>query len=102
MLGLRCIGIEQREVRDRRSAHPVGLPTISWLALHVPASRINDIVLERRGITADTALRAISVAKKPTPRVGSIGGLPTISRRHLQNMQKPLREKLSLVKPIGL
>ncbi len=24
--------------------------------LHVPASRINDIVLERRGITADTAL----------------------------------------------
>ena len=25
--------------------------------LHVPASRINDIVLERRGITSDTALR---------------------------------------------
>lgn len=25
--------------------------------LHVPSSRINDIVLERRGITADTALR---------------------------------------------
>ncbi len=25
--------------------------------LHVPASRINDIVLERRGITADTAMR---------------------------------------------
>lgn len=25
--------------------------------LHVPASRINDIVLQRRGITADTALR---------------------------------------------
>lgn len=25
--------------------------------LHVPASRINDIVLERRGVTADTALR---------------------------------------------
>lgn len=25
--------------------------------LHVPASRINDIILERRGITADTALR---------------------------------------------
>lgn len=25
--------------------------------LHVPASRINDIVLERRGITVDTALR---------------------------------------------
>jgi len=26
-------------------------------ALHVPASRINDIVRERRGISADTALR---------------------------------------------
>lgn len=26
-------------------------------ALHAPASRINDIVLERRGMTADTALR---------------------------------------------
>lgn len=27
------------------------------VALHVPASRINDIVRERRGITADTAMR---------------------------------------------
>jgi addiction module HigA family antidote len=26
-------------------------------ALHVPAPRINDVVLERRGITADTAMR---------------------------------------------
>jgi len=26
-------------------------------AIHVPAPRINDIVLERRGITADTAVR---------------------------------------------
>lgn len=26
-------------------------------ALHVPASRVNDIVLERRGVTPDTALR---------------------------------------------
>lgn len=26
-------------------------------ALNVPASRLNDIVLERRGITADTAMR---------------------------------------------
>ena len=25
--------------------------------LHVPAGRINDIVLERRGVTPDTALR---------------------------------------------
>lgn len=28
-------------------------------ALHVPASRINDIVLERRGITVDTAMRLV-------------------------------------------
>jgi len=28
-------------------------------ALHVPASRINDIVLERRGVTVDTALRLV-------------------------------------------
>jgi addiction module HigA family antidote len=27
------------------------------MALRVPASRVNDIVLERRGITADTAAR---------------------------------------------
>lgn len=26
-------------------------------ALHVPATRINDVVLERRGVTPDTALR---------------------------------------------
>ncbi|MGH8671737.1 MAG: HigA family addiction module antitoxin [Burkholderiales bacterium] len=26
-------------------------------ALHVPASRINDIVLQRRGVTVDTAMR---------------------------------------------
>jgi addiction module HigA family antidote len=26
-------------------------------ALHVPTPRINDVVLERRGVTADTALR---------------------------------------------
>ena len=27
------------------------------MALHVPAPRINDIVRERRGVTADTAIR---------------------------------------------
>jgi addiction module HigA family antidote len=27
------------------------------MALHVPASRVNNIVLERRGVTLDTALR---------------------------------------------
>jgi addiction module HigA family antidote len=37
---------------------PLGLSANALAkALHVPASRINDIVLERRGVTADTALR---------------------------------------------
>ena len=37
---------------------PLGLSANALARLlHVPASRINDIVLERRGITADTALR---------------------------------------------
>jgi antitoxin HigA-1 len=37
---------------------PLGL-SVNALAkrLHVPPSRINDIVLERRGVSADTALR---------------------------------------------
>ena len=29
------------------------------LAVRVPASRINDIVLERRGVTVDTAMRLV-------------------------------------------
>ena len=37
---------------------PIGMtPHALAMALRVPASRINDIVLERRGITLDTALR---------------------------------------------
>ncbi|MBS0342814.1 MAG: HigA family addiction module antidote protein [Proteobacteria bacterium] len=37
---------------------PIGMTANALAkALHVPASRINDIVLERRGITPDTALR---------------------------------------------
>src|SRR6266404_7367270 len=39
-------------------AEPLGL-SVNALAkqLHVPASRLNDIVRGRRGVTADTALR---------------------------------------------
>ena len=46
------------EVLREDYMRPLGL-SINALAreLHVPASRIGDIVLERRGITADTALR---------------------------------------------
>ena len=37
---------------------PLGLSASALAkALHVPAQRINDIVRERRGITADTAMR---------------------------------------------
>jgi addiction module HigA family antidote len=37
---------------------PAGItPHALAMALHVPATRINDIVRERRGITVDTALR---------------------------------------------
>lgn len=37
---------------------PLGMtPNALAKRLHIPASRINDIVLERRGVSADTALR---------------------------------------------
>lgn len=37
---------------------PLGMtPHALSKALHVPPARVNDIVLERRGITPDTALR---------------------------------------------
>lgn len=39
---------------------PLGLSANALArALHVPASRINDIVLERRGISVDTAMRLV-------------------------------------------
>jgi addiction module HigA family antidote len=39
---------------------PLGLSANALAkALHVPASRVSDIVLERRGVTADTALRLV-------------------------------------------
>lgn len=39
---------------------PLGLSANALAkALHVPASRINDIALERRGVTVDTAMRLV-------------------------------------------
>lgn len=39
---------------------PLGMtPNALAQALKVPASRINDIVLERRGVTVDTAMRLV-------------------------------------------
>ena len=43
-------------------------------AIHVPATRVNDIVNRRRGVTADTALR---LARKGLP----FGQLIGIDRR---------------------
>jgi addiction module HigA family antidote len=46
------------EVLREDFLRPAGLSVNALAkALHVPTSRINDVVLERRGITADTALR---------------------------------------------
>ena len=46
------------EVLQEEFLKPLGLSQNKLaLALHVPARRINEIVLGRRGISADTALR---------------------------------------------
>jgi len=48
------------EVLREEYLKPLGLSANALAkALRVPASRINDIVLERRGITVDTALRLV-------------------------------------------
>ncbi len=46
-------------------------------ALNVPAPRVNDIVRERRGITADTALR-LALYFDSSPQSGSTSRRPTI------------------------
>ncbi|SPD73038.1 conserved hypothetical protein [uncultured Desulfobacterium sp.] len=46
------------EILQKEFLEPMGLSQNKLaLALHVPARRINEIVLGKRGITADTALR---------------------------------------------
>lgn len=46
------------EVLQEDYMKPLGLSSNALAKLlHVPASRVNDIVLGRRGVTADTALR---------------------------------------------
>ena len=48
------------EVLREEYLKPLGLSANALArALRVPASRVNDIVLERRGITVDTALRLV-------------------------------------------
>ena len=50
--------IHPGEILREEFLFPLGMSANELaLALRVPATRINDIVKERRGITADTALR---------------------------------------------
>ncbi len=54
--GLRTV--HPGEVLREEYLKPLGLSANALaLALRVPASRINDVVLERRGVTVDTAMR---------------------------------------------
>jgi antitoxin HigA-1 len=50
--------IHPGEILREEFLHPLGLtPHALAMALQVPATRINDVVRERRSVTADTALR---------------------------------------------
>lgn len=52
--------IHPGEVLGEEFLKPLGMSANALArALHVPASRINDIVLRRRGITVDTAMRLV-------------------------------------------
>ena len=52
--------IHPGEVLREDFLKPLGLSANALsLALKVPASRVNDIVLERRGVTVDTAMRLV-------------------------------------------
>jgi antitoxin HigA-1 len=56
--GLRAV--HPGEILREEYLIPLGLSANALSqALHVPASRINDITLERRGITVDTAMRLV-------------------------------------------
>jgi antitoxin HigA-1 len=52
--------IHPGEVLREDYLKPLGMSANALaIALHVPPSRINDIVLERRGVTVDTAMRLV-------------------------------------------
>lgn len=52
--------IHPGEVLREDYLKPLGMSANALaVALHVPPSRINDIVLERRGVTVDTAMRLV-------------------------------------------
>ncbi|MDP1651782.1 MAG: HigA family addiction module antitoxin [Rhodocyclaceae bacterium] len=52
--------IHPGEVLREDYLKPLGMSAHALsIALHVPPSRINDIALERRGVTVDTAMRLV-------------------------------------------
>ena len=54
----RLAPVHPGEILQKEFLEPMGLSQNKLaMALHVPARRINEIVLGRRGVTADTALR---------------------------------------------
>ena len=54
----KMLSLHPGEVLQQEFLEPLGLSQNKLaLALHVPARRINEIILGKRGITADTALR---------------------------------------------
>jgi addiction module HigA family antidote len=58
MKQIRLWVVHPGEILREEFLSPLGMPAHQLaMALRVPATRINDIVNEKRGITADTALR---------------------------------------------
>jgi len=58
MKGKRLAPVHPGEILQKEFLEPMGISQNKLaMALHVPARRINEIVLGKRGITADTALR---------------------------------------------
>ena len=56
--GKKMAPVHPGEILQKEFLEPMGLSQNRLaLALHVPARRINEIVLGKRGVTADTALR---------------------------------------------
>jgi antitoxin HigA-1 len=57
-MGKKIAPVHPGEVLMEEFLKPLGLSQNQLAqALHVPARRINEIVLQKRGVTADTALR---------------------------------------------
>ena len=80
--------IHPGEILREEFLNPLGISQYRLAKeIHVPARRINEIVLEKRGISADTALRlllAISVQRRSYGAIYKLGMI-------LRWLGKPLR-----------